>query len=285
MIPILMYHSISSEPENGHPYYWLNTPCSIFAEHMRYLWKHDYQVISLSRAVDIISGGAVAFGGEPEGGTASQRLCSCSGGSEGEWVAVGKAGHPVPPRFVVLTFDDGLRDVMLHAWPILKNFGYTATVFLATGAIGGSFKGKQCLNWAEVRELQRCGISFGSHTVNHRQLYGLEWKCLRKELYESRVEIERELQVRAPWFAYPFAFPQEDAGFVQRFGEELSRQGYVTAVTTAIGRAHIGNDVKSLRRLPINGGDDERLFEAKLAGAYDWVGGLQRIARRARRLL
>jgi len=53
-IPILMYHSISDEPETGHPYYWINTSPALFAEHMKFLHDHDYRVIPLSAAVDMI---------------------------------------------------------------------------------------------------------------------------------------------------------------------------------------------------------------------------------------
>ena len=53
-IPILMYHSISDEPKTGHPYYWVNTSPALFADHMRYLADHGYEVIPLSRAIEMI---------------------------------------------------------------------------------------------------------------------------------------------------------------------------------------------------------------------------------------
>ena len=56
-IPILMYHSISSTPETGHPYYWINTKPALFAEHMKFLHDNDYQVIPLSTAVEMIRAG------------------------------------------------------------------------------------------------------------------------------------------------------------------------------------------------------------------------------------
>jgi hypothetical protein len=54
-IPILMYHSISDEPEHGHPYFWINTSPARFAEHMKFLQDNGYKVISLSEAVELIT--------------------------------------------------------------------------------------------------------------------------------------------------------------------------------------------------------------------------------------
>jgi hypothetical protein len=56
-IPILMYHSISDDPETGHPYYWINTKPALFAEHMKFLHDNNYQVIPLSTAVGMIRAG------------------------------------------------------------------------------------------------------------------------------------------------------------------------------------------------------------------------------------
>ena len=53
-IPILMYHSISDEPETGHPYYWINTSPARFTEHMKFLHDNNYEVISLSKAIELI---------------------------------------------------------------------------------------------------------------------------------------------------------------------------------------------------------------------------------------
>lgn len=260
-IPILMYHSISDEPESGHPYFWINTSRKRFAEQMQYLKENDYTVISLTDAVDILQG---------------------------------TSDRSINRRYVALTFDDGFHDFLKRGWPILAEFGFTATVFLPTAFIGDrrqSFNSRECLTWSEGRELLRHGISFGSHSVSHSKLYGLPWKEIRRELLDSRLRLEDELQTSAQCFAYPYAFPQEDQSFVLRFRQELIDQGYRTAVTTAIGRAQRGSDPLCLKRLPVNGDDDERLLKAKLAGAYDWLADAQAIVRqtkldgRSRRLI
>lgn len=241
-IPILMYHSISDEPESGHPYFWINTSRQRFAEQMQILKESDCRVISLTEAVGILE-------------TAQDQENSS-------------------PRYIVLTFDDGYYDFLKHAWPVLSRHGFSATMFVPTAFIGDNRKrlnGRECLTWSEVRELRGQGVSFGSHTVSHARLYGLSWERVRQELLDSRLRLEDELQTAAPCFSYPYAFPQEDRSYVSRFRQELIEQGYCSAVTTAIGVAQRGSDQLSLKRLPINEGDDERLLRAKLSGAYSWL--------------
>ncbi|MPY91439.1 MAG: polysaccharide deacetylase family protein [Luteitalea sp.] len=252
-IPILMYHSVSDDPEVGvSPYYRLTTSPARFREQMRWLHKRGYAVIDLLEAQRRLSTGML----------------------ESE-------------RAVVLTFDDGFRDFATEAWPLLADFGFSATVFLPTGFIGRtqqSFKGRACLTWPDVRLLNRRGVRFGAHTVTHPVLYELSWADIRRELRDSRRQLEDELGDTVSTFAYPYAFPQEDGPFVDRMRQELHSQGYVAAVTTALGTARRGSDALWLRRLPVNETDDPFLFAAKLLGAYDWVAPLQAFARRARTL-
>jgi peptidoglycan/xylan/chitin deacetylase (PgdA/CDA1 family) len=250
-IPVLMYHSISEDAEPGvSPYYRLTTTPARFAAQMRWLRNNGYCVVDLQEAMARVSDSSA------------------------------DARH-----LAVVTFDDGFEDFRTHAWPALAEHGFTATVFLPTSFIGDarqSFKGRPCLTWKEVRELHVSGARFGSHTVTHPKLYELSWPVIRRELVDSRAALEQELGAPARTFAYPYAFPQEDREFVRRFRHELSRAGYVSGVTTAIGRATPDSDPLRLERLPVNECDDERLFAAKMAGSYDWVGRLQLVARQAK---
>jgi peptidoglycan/xylan/chitin deacetylase (PgdA/CDA1 family) len=161
----------------------------------------------------------------------------------------------------------------------MERHRFGASVFLPTSFIGEStrqrFKGRECLTWPEVRDLGRRGVSFGSHTATHAVLHGLPWPQVRTELRHSREAMERATGVPVTTFAYPYAFPQQDRVFVARFCGELREQGYRACVTTVIGRHAPGDDPLRVKRLPVNEADDVRLFSAKLAGAYDWVGALQ----------
>ncbi len=174
----------------------------------------------------------------------------------------------------MVTFDDGYRDFYTQAFPVLKQHGFTATMYLPTAFIGRNpleFKARECLTWDEVRELNQAGMEFGSHTVNHPKLYELGESQIRKELAESKAVIEQELGERIYSFAYPYAFPSADRAFVAMFVRLLQETGYESNVTTRIGRVRADDDAFTLKRLPMNSADDGALFLAKIRGAYDWM--------------
>lgn len=239
-LPILMYHSISDEPENDvAPYYRTCTRPTVFAEHMALLHRDGWEVAGLAAGLK-------------------------------KFVA----GSTSPHKLVVLTFDDGFRDFHTAAFPVLQRYGFTGTVYLPTAFIGKEpvqFQQRQCLTWSEVRELHEAGIEFGSHTVNHPKLVELGWAEIETELRESKATIEQELGVPVSSFAYPYAFPQADQDFAQGFRQLLNRVGYQSCVTTAVGRVRVGDDPFRLLRLPANSADDDALLVAKLAGYYDWL--------------
>jgi peptidoglycan/xylan/chitin deacetylase (PgdA/CDA1 family) len=253
-LPILMYHSISDDAEQGvHPYYRVATHPRRFAQQMEWLAELGCVGLSLERALRL-----------PAGTQANGR------------------------RPVAITFDDGFRDFHTAAWPVLRRHGFTATMYLPTGFIGGrrqSLRGKECLTWNEVRELQAQGVRFGSHTATHPKLYELRWNLIERELVVSKERLEQELGVAAESFAYPYAFPQEDPDYTRTLAELLRKQGYRTCVTTIIGRAQPGDERLRLKRLPVNSDDDRALLSAKLDGAYDWLGAAQLFSRQLKRMI
>jgi hypothetical protein len=102
-------------------------------------------------------------------------------------------------------------------------------------------------------------------------------------LADSKQCLEHELGEGIASFAYPYAFPQEDRQFTEPFARLLLELGYRNCATTVIGRSPANAAPLFLKRLPINSCDDRRLFEAKLTGAYDWLGLAQYAYRQARR--
>src|SRR5207249_3977471 len=95
-----------------------------------------------------------------------------------------------------------------------------------------AFNGKEFLTWNEVRELQKNGTEFGSHTVNHPRLVDLNWPDIESEIGNSKSEIEGRLGWPVRTFAYPYAFPQADKHFADRFRQLLDQAGYACCVTT-----------------------------------------------------
>jgi peptidoglycan/xylan/chitin deacetylase (PgdA/CDA1 family) len=272
-IPILMYHSISDESEAGHPYYWINTSPALFAKQMQFLHERHYQVISLSEAVDLI-----------KAQSASSTTHLNRGASNSQRDSLGL-------RYVVLTFDDGYRDFYTEAFPILKKYSYSATVFLPTAFIDGAKQGlrrKQHLTWDQVRELRNGGINFGSHTVNHPDLSQLKQDEIEYELRRSKEDIESYLneqtiqRIDMVSFCYPYKFPDKDRAFVEMLRSVLQNAGYNHCATTQIGCAETSSHGFFLPRLPMNSGDDIKLFAAKLVGCYNWMGTFQKLIKYSR---
>jgi peptidoglycan/xylan/chitin deacetylase (PgdA/CDA1 family) len=246
-IPVLMYHSVSNEPETeAHPYFWVNTTPERFEAQMRFLKENNYNVISLSHGVELLYGA----------GNKSNKQAS----------------------YVVITFDDGFRDFYLIAFPILQKYGFTATVFMPTDYITDHTKkmaGKEHLSWDEVSELYKHGISFGSHTVNHAQLKDLNSEQVKDEIRHSKQIIESKIGAPIDSFSYPFAFPEEDKELTRRLTDTLIACGYKYGVSTRLGRASAKDPIYFLKRLPVNSRDDLTFFKAKLEGGYDWLHWIQ----------
>ncbi len=253
-LPILMYHSISDSPEFGvRPYYRVCTSPARFSDHMRNLSESGWQGVTLSQGLEALEGKA-----------------------------------RMTRRPVVITFDDGFRDFYTEAFPVLRRHSFSATMYLPTAFIGENrlmFKSRECLRIRqEVRELHRQGIQFGSHTVNHPTLIAISWPDIEMELRLSRERIEQELGLDSRTFAYPCASPQADAVFVKAFAAMQLRLGYISGVTTVVGRVRPSDNQLLLKRLPVSGLDDLSLLQAKLEGAYDWLSLLQSASKRIRRI-
>jgi peptidoglycan/xylan/chitin deacetylase (PgdA/CDA1 family) len=257
-IPILMYHSISDGSEDSgseakreaaaHPYYRTSTSPRRFAEQIQFLHGNGYRTVSLAEAVSGLRGRSPV------------------------------ADKQVADKPVVITFDDGYQDFYLHAFPVLSQCGFSATVFLPTAYIGEtpiSFKGRDCLTWAEVRELNQHGICFGSHTVTHPQLRELSCSAVKEEISSSKKTIEDKLGREVDSFAYPYAFPQAETDFRNMLRDLLLQAGYRSGVCTIVGLARSKSDPFFMERLPVNTCDDDALIQAKLAGAYDWIAKFQ----------
>jgi peptidoglycan/xylan/chitin deacetylase (PgdA/CDA1 family) len=112
---------------------------------------------------------------------------------------------------IVITFDDGEKNIYDYAFPLLKKYGLPALVFLIAGYIGRnndwdiSLTGHRLkhLTWDEIREMQKGGVRFGSHGMSHRNLTRLHSVELEQEILGSKAVLEKEIgPVDA--ISYPF---------------------------------------------------------------------------------
>jgi peptidoglycan/xylan/chitin deacetylase (PgdA/CDA1 family) len=127
-----------------------------------------------------------------------------------DWLAYVDGRKSLPPRPVILTFDDGYRSVMDHAWPLLRAQGFHALSFLVTGQLGGTNawdsreRPAPLLSGDEVLALRRDGMDFGSHTRTHRPLTRLSPGVVEEELVGSRRDLAALLGNPPIALAYPF---------------------------------------------------------------------------------
>lgn len=191
-VPVLLYHYVGDNPNpQDHARDTLSVPPQIFGEQLKTLVDNGYTSISLDELADAFEGKAT-----------------------------------LPPKPVVLTFDDGYLDFYHIAWPIVQSFRMKATVFIPTGLVGGG----AYMTWSMIEEISRSSlITIAGHSVSHTSLLSRSNDQLAWELVESKRVLESHIGKPVTWFAYPYGF------FDDRVVAELKRAGYRGAVTTLFG--------------------------------------------------
>ena len=208
-IAILTYHSLD---DSGSV---LSTAPRIFAEQMQILYEADLRVVPLSDARRVLNGIAPA----------------------GDLVAI--------------TFDDGFRSVYEYALPVLQRYGFAATVFLVTDYCGRTndwpsqplhVERRPLLRWAEVREMSRAGVAFGSHTRTHPDLRMITRRDAEDELTASKKAIEDAIGRAVDIFAYPYGVYDDTIRC-------LVAAHFTLACSAIFGFARSGSDPHALERL------------------------------------
>lgn len=168
-----------------------------------------------------------------------------------EYVEGASAGDTGAGKTVVITFDDGFRNFRTEAFPILKEFGFRATVFLVTDFCGrhNDWEGnpkelprQELLDWDEIRQLQEEGVEFGGHSRSHLYLTDLTESVLDSEIGGCRRAIEQELARTPVSFAYPF-------GKYDSSVKQAVKRYFPAACTTRLGTVGVRSDPLELSRI------------------------------------
>lgn len=136
-----------------------------------------------------------------------------------------------------LTFDDGYENFYSLVYPILRGYGFTATIFIITDKTYSQNDpkrelDKRYLTCEQIRCLQENNFSIGSHTCSHARLPDLPRKEIQRELLQSKIYLERELNQKIEWLAYPHGISNSE---VQKIAEEV---GYQAAFGGSRGRTN-----------------------------------------------
>lgn len=178
----------------------------------------------------------------------------------------------LPPHAVAVTFDDGYRDVLANAAPLLAARKVPGAVFVVSGLLDSaapsrSFRpSRPLLTWAELRSLADAGWTIGAHSVSHPILAELPEAEARRELHDARDRLEQGLGRAVRLLAYPFGTRRTVS--VRDYG--LAREaGYDAAFLDMTGSLRRGQDLFALPRSKVLGCDSMSVVRASLSGRLD----------------
>ena len=213
-VPILLYHKLGDPPPRARvPGQYVSA--KLFRKHLAYLAEQGYGSVSLAHLA------------EPE--------------------------RTLPPKPIVITFDDGYHCLYRDAFPVLREHGFTATVFVVVEGIGGvnfweTAAGdveEPMLSAEQIREMQAAGIEFGSHTLTRPHLTALSPEEAAREIADSKGRLEELLGRDCPAFAYPYGDWSPEVRAL------VAEAGYRVACTTRRAAARAEDDRLALPRINI----------------------------------
>jgi peptidoglycan/xylan/chitin deacetylase (PgdA/CDA1 family) len=224
-----------------HPAHKFATLPDDFLTQMRYL-KNNFTVISLSDFYDMRAG-----------------------------------TKALPVKSAMITFDDGFRDNYEYAYPVLKELGLPATIFLATGFVNGDvditagwkdYNGLDHLDWSQVKEMSENGIHFGAHTHSHPILTEISLNEVEQEIIQSKKMLKNKLGKPPKHFAYPLG---QSKTFNSLIMDLLKKHDYNLACSTIWGTRNENTNMYALQRIRIDNCDSLKDFIAKINGHWNFV--------------
>jgi peptidoglycan/xylan/chitin deacetylase (PgdA/CDA1 family) len=210
-VPVLNYHQINNTDHNS-----LTLSNTEFEAQINYLYRTGYNPISPDQLADYL-----------------------------------QYGIALPPKPVVITFDDGYEDNYQVAYPILQKYHFTATIFIITDFV--SHYGKY-LTWQQIKQMSDQGISFQAHTLSHISLPKASDEEIRKQLVKSKEALEWQLHKKVEYLAYP------GGEYDQRVIQLTREAGYRAAFTVNFGRDKVNSTLYTLNRISIFGGGSHTFF-------------------------
>ena len=232
-VPILIYHSVD---DIAYSQFYITT--AAFQSQMQTLHDNGYTTITLQ-----------------------------------DWANIRAGLEAAPAKPVIITFDDGLDNLLTKAYPILSSFGFKATSFVPTEYVGGTnawdvgsiAAGDPVINeltWSQIQQLAATGlIDFESHSMTHPDLTAVDDSQLAWELVGSKQALESHLPGHQVLFiAYPFGSGAGDA----RVENATYNAGYFGGIAAGGGVDLGSSDKYNLLRVEVSTSDTGEAFLEKL---------------------
>jgi len=248
-IPILMYHTVLNVQErakkirNTNPAYSLSV--NQFREQMEYIHKDGYKTLHLDQVLSLPSPlkkeDVIPAKAGIQKVTGFRIKCGMTDSLKNTSLHINVDTH-VPEKSLVITFDDGWADNYTNVFPILKEYGLTATIFVITGFIGQS----NYMDWAQLQKMSDAGISMQSHTVNHKPLAQLSTAEIKYELETSKKILENDLGKQVKFLSLPHGVFNDK---VLKLAQEA---GYQAVCTSEPGFSHEYKNLPVMKRINIS---------------------------------
>lgn len=230
LIPIYMYHHVSSLPTHNQFDFNLTVTTADFNAQLTWMQKQGYHAITMTELFDTFY-----------------------------------YGKALPHKPMILSFDDGYADVYTYALPALLAHHYRGVFYIITGMIGGRY-----VTWNEVRDLDRLGMQIASHTIHHINIgEPPAGTTTQNELVKSKAKLELILAKPIQFFCYPTGEPfHHDTPYEQKIVlQDLLNDGYLGATLdpaefdSALQNSQLPYE---LPRIRVSGGEDLSVFEGIL---------------------